>query len=41
LKDKQAIHLIALYIDLRLYDKACSEGCDIEQKYQIAQQIYE
>lgn len=25
LKDKQAIHLIALYIDLRLYDQACSD----------------
>lgn len=26
LKDKQAIHLIALYIDLRLYDKACTDN---------------
>jgi len=26
MKDKQAIHLIALYIDLRLYDKECSDN---------------
>jgi hypothetical protein len=25
LDDKEAIHLIALYIDLRMYDKACSD----------------
>ena len=32
LRDKQAIHLIALYIDLRLYDKACTEDFTSEDK---------
>ena len=40
LKDKQAIHLIALYIDLRLYDKACSDEEEAEIKQAIAEQIY-
>lgn len=31
-KDWQAIHLIALYIDLRMYDKACSDEVDEVQK---------
>jgi hypothetical protein len=41
LRDKQAIHLIALYIDLRLYDKACTDGEPTDVKYDIASEIYE
>ena len=41
LRDKQAIHLIALYIDLRLYDKACTDDETDEYKMDIATQIYE
>lgn len=41
LKDKQAIHLIALYIDLRLYDKACTENLSDDEKQDIATEIYE
>jgi hypothetical protein len=40
LKDKQAINLIALYIDLRLYDQACSDGRDIDDKRMIAIDIF-
>lgn len=41
LQDKQAIHLIALYIDLRLYDKACTEGESMQTKREIAEELYE
>ena len=41
LKDKQAINLIALYIDLRLYDKACTEDFSPEDKEELAVQIFE
>ena len=46
LKDWQAIHLIALYIDLRMYDKACSEDKEESQesrnqRMQIATEIYD
>jgi len=42
LKDKQAVNCIALYIDLRLYDKACSDGDESEDsKLTKAQEIYE
>jgi len=41
LKDKQAIHLIALYIDLRLYDQACSDNRDAEDKREIAIDIFQ
>ena len=33
--------MIALYIDLRLYDKACTDGESIEVKYEIASEIHE
>lgn len=33
--------MIALYIDLRLYDKACTDGESIEVKYEIALEIHE
>lgn len=41
LKDKEAIHLIALYIDLRLYDKAFSEDTDREYRMNLATDIYD
>lgn len=41
LQDRQAIHLIALYIDLRLYDKACTEGASAQTKREIAEELYE
>ena len=41
LKDKQAIHLIALYIDLRLYDKACTDGESEEVKLEIARDVFD
>ena len=45
LEDRRAIHFIALYIDLRLYDKACSEvsddwEADREARERIARDIY-
>ena len=45
LEDKRAIHFIALYIDLRLYDKACSEvtddwEADRQAREEIARDIY-
>ncbi len=40
-KDWQAIHLIALYIDLRMYDKACSDEVEEQQRMQIATEIYD
>jgi hypothetical protein len=33
--------LIALYIDLRLYDKACTEGESMQTKREIAEELYE
>ena len=41
LKDKEAIHLIGLYIDLRIYDKAFSEETDMEYRSELAMEIYE
>lgn len=41
LKDQQAIHLIALYIDLRMYEKACSDEQDEQERRQIATEIYD
>jgi hypothetical protein len=41
LKDKEAIHLIGLYIDLRIYDKAFSEETDMEYRRELAMEIYE
>ena len=35
-----AIHCFALYIDLRMYDKACTDAVSYEEKYNIAMQIY-
>lgn len=32
---------MALYIDLRMYDKACTELVDDSQKREIAEEIYE
>lgn len=33
--------MIALYIDLRLYDKACTDDETFETKMEIAEEIYE
>ena len=41
LKDKEAIQLIALYIDLRLYDKAFSDDTDREYRMNLATDIYD
>ena len=33
--------MIALYIDLRMYDKACSEEVEEQQRMQIANEIFD
>ena len=41
LQDRQAIHLFALYIDLRVYDKACTELAGHDEKLELATAIEE
>lgn len=42
LKDKQAVNCIALYIDLRLYDQACSDPDKTEDdRLKQAHEVYE
>lgn len=37
----EEIHIFALYIDLRMYDKACSDNAEHQEKYGIATEIYD
>ena len=38
---EEQIHWFALYIDLRMYDNACSSEASYEEKYDIATQIFD
>ena len=38
---EEEIHIFALYIDLRMYDKACSDNAQYQEKYEIATDIYD
>lgn len=38
---EEEIHIFALYIDLRMYDKVCSDNLPYQEKHEIATNIYD